>query len=189
MCACLPVLAAPVHHTGPSVRLSVFPSLNHSLPPFLALWHTHTQAFRWTRTLLQGSTTDAYQACMQTNTHVLDVAQFGAKWEQEVVKRLKGCRAWWVKEGIHLYISPALMLLRTSSVFVSHSPTLSMYLSLCIHIYCRNTVEVWGLHHRCSRALRMAEWERKGMDCQNPKPLICHACPQGPLKRQWRHLK
>lgn len=126
-------------------------------------------------------------ACRQI--HVLEVAQFGAKWEQEVVKRLKGCRAWWVKEGIHLYISLALMLLRTSSVFVSQSPTLSMYLSLRIHIYCRNTVEVWGLHHRCSRGLRMAEWERKGMDCQNPKPLICHAYPQGPLKRQWRHLK
>lgn len=81
--------------------------------------------------------------------------------------------------------SPSLFV----SVFLPRSHTLSIYLSLHFHIYCRNTAEIWGLHHRWSGGLRMADGERKGRRCENPNPLICHPCPQGPLKRQRRHLK
>lgn len=65
--------------------------------------------------------------------------------------------------ALHLSRSHAPPHCHTASplLFVSHSPTLSVYLSLHFHIYCRNTAEIWGLHHRCSGGLRMAEGERK----------------------------
>ncbi len=205
--ACLPVClfwllssaTAPHRPFNEPLYLPSADSLPRSLP--YSMTHTHTGFQAHTLILLQGYRTEVYKLCMQINTHT----RFGCSPVQREMGTGSCERALGLSSTVGkrrhsaLHLSRALMLLHTLTPLLlpSLSPffslalilCLSIYLSLHFHIYCRNTAEIWGLHHRWSRGLRMAEGERKGIDCENPKPLICHPCPQGPLKRQRRHLK
>lgn len=70
-----------------------------------------------------------------------------------------------VSGGIQLFISLPLMLLCTASLFVSQP----LCITLHFHIYYKNTAVIWGFHHRCGGGLKVAEGERKGIDCDNPQ--------------------
>lgn len=179
MCACLPVLVAPVQHTGLSVSLSIFST--DSLPPSLptVLDDTGFQAKMHTR--------DVYRLCSSINTHVLDVRSEMGTGSCERALGLSstvGKRRHW---ALWLSGSHAPPHSHTAAPFPFVYPALPM--TLHRHIYCRNTAETWCLRHTCSGGLRVAEGERKGRYFDNQRPLICHPCPQGPLKKQRRHLK
>lgn len=143
-------------------------SLPHCLPCSVRHSHTHTH----TPVLLQGCTTVACKPCVPINARTCfgcsPVQRGTGSCERALgLSRAAGKRR---HSAFHLSLSlsfshapphshsasPSLFI----SVFLSPSHTPSIYLSLHFHINCRNTAEIWALHHRWSGGLRMAERER-----------------------------
>jgi len=182
--ACPPVLAALFHQARPFNEPLYLPSAD-SLPRCFPYSMTHTDTHICTLTRVHISYTWTVHP---EYTHMLWMYPSSERnrklWKS--FRAVKGCV--WEEAFSSSSHSAALLLLCALALLSSSSSAPSPFIC-SFHIYCRNTTVMWGLHQRWIGGFRMAEGVRKGINCESSKSLICHPCPQGPLKRQRRHLK